>query len=148
MKLLRNYLILLFISFSFALFAQTDQNPTEIKAIKAVLMDYIDGTAEGEPDRIRNAFHSDLNLYTVDADSLKVLSGQKYISYFENRKKRNRIGEIISIDYENDAAMAKIEILMPAMKRIYTDYLLLLKVGGKWKIIHKSYTYVGYPPEE
>lgn len=148
MKRFRNFLILLLIPFAFSGYSQSENGPTEIKQIKSVLMDYIDGTAEGEPERIKNAFHSDLNLYTVDADSLKVTSGRKYISYFENRKKRNRVGSIVSIDYENDAAMAKIEILMPAMKRIYTDYLLLLKVNGKWKIIHKSYTYVDYPPEE
>ena len=125
---------------------QTKVNDQAERAlITKTLMDYIDGTANGEPERIANAFHSDLNLYTVAADSLMTRSGQKYISFFKEGKKNNRIGSIVSIDYENDAASAKIEIDMPGMKRIYTDYLLLLKIKGSWKIIHKSYTYVESP---
>ena len=52
---------------------------------------------------------------------------------------------MLSIDFEGNAAVAKIEILMPARKRIYTDYLMLLKFKGKWKIIHKSFTFKNYP---
>ena len=125
--------------------AQTEDSPSEIEQIRKTLMDYIDGTANGEPERLREAFHPDLNLYSVAGDSLRALSGQTYIGYFEDRKPRNRIGRIISIDYENDAATAKIEILMPARKRMYTDYLLLLKLEGKWQIIHKSFTFRAYP---
>lgn len=118
---------------------------TELESITSTLMDYIEGTANGEPDRISRAFHPKLNLYTIGGDSLVTRNGQRYISNFTPGRKNNRIGNIVSIDYENDAAMAKINILMPDMKRIYTDYLLLLKYQGKWKIIHKSYTYVKYP---
>ena len=128
--------------------AQNLNSNSELEQIEEVLMHYIDGTANGEPERLKKAFHPDLNLYSVQGDSISVLSGSRYISYFENRKKRNRIGRIISIDYENDAASAKIEVIMPERKRIYTDYLLLLKVDGEWKIIHKSYTYRTNPIAE
>ncbi len=121
------------------------QAQSDMDLIRATLLDYIEGTANGEADRIRRAFHKDLNLYVVEGDSLRERSGQQYISYFEDGKKRNRIGNIVSIDHENDAAMAKIRVDMPGSKRLYTDYLLLLKIAGKWKIIHKSYTYVPYP---
>ncbi len=125
--------------------AQSSAEASELELITQTLMDYIEGTANGEPDRIRRAFHPDLNLYTVDNDTLKFRSGQGYISLFKVGQKRNRIGTIVSIDYENDAATAKIKIDMPDLKRIYYDYLLLLKVEGHWKIIHKSYTYTDYP---
>ncbi|MBX2875538.1 MAG: nuclear transport factor 2 family protein [Saprospiraceae bacterium] len=121
------------------------QAQSEMELIRATLMDYIEGTADGDADRIRRAFHKDLNLYVVEGDTLRERSGQQYISYFEDGKKRNRIGNIVSIDHENDAAMAKIRVDMPGSKRLYTDYLLLLKIAGEWKIIHKSYTYVPYP---
>ncbi|WP_452225006.1 nuclear transport factor 2 family protein [Lacinutrix chionoecetis] len=125
--------------------SQTEKSASEIEQITKTLMDYIEGTANGEPDRVTRAFHKDLNLYTMDNDSLKVWNGKNYISGIKEGRKSNRIGKIVSMDYENNAASAKIEILMPNAKRIYTDYLLLLKVKGKWKIIHKSYTYVAYP---
>jgi len=117
---------------------------TEHENITKTLMDYIEGTANGEPDRVRRAFHKDLNLYTVANDSLRVWNGQNYVGGIKEGNKSNRIGRIVSIDIENDAASAKIEILMPDYKRKYTDYLLLLKYQGQWKIIHKSYTYVNY----
>ena len=119
----------------------SDAQQKDITLVRETLMDYIEGTANGNAERIKKAFHKDLNLYTVDQDQLKIRSGQKYITYFEDGKKRNRIGKIVSIDLENNAAIAKVNILMPEMKRNYTDYMMLLKIEGQWKIIHKSYTY-------
>ena len=117
---------------------------TEIEKINKPLMDYIEGTANGEPDRLKRAFHPDFNLYFVQNDSVKAWSGKGYISNVKQGRKSNRIGKIISVDYENDAAIAKIEIDMPDRKRLYTDYLMLLKVKDDWKIIHKSFTFVEY----
>lgn len=124
---------------------QTIKAQGELESIKSTLMDYIEGTANGEPERVKRAFHPDLNLYSVANDSLKVWYGQDYTGGIKQGKKSNRIGRIVSIDYENDAAVGKIEIIMPGPKRIYTDYLMLLKYQGSWKIIHKSYTFVPYP---
>ncbi len=162
MQLLKPFLILLFflgilflscstnapsnkpINSSFSI----EKSDAEEKLIAATLLDYIEGTANGEKERISKAFHPDLNLYAIAGDTLRVRNGQKYIEGFEEGKKYNRIGKIIDIDYENDAATAKVEIDMPHVKRIYTDYFLLLKYQGNWKIIHKSYTHRNYPKQE
>jgi Putative lumazine-binding len=128
--------------------AQTPNSKSDIELISETLMDYIEGTANGEPDRLRKAFHPDFNLYTVtEADSLRIRSGEKYISDVKPGEKANRIGRIISIDYEKDAAIAKAEIVIPNW-RIFTDYFLLLKYEGAWKIVHKSYTWRVYPKGE
>ena len=116
-----------------------DQQP-ELEQIKAACMDYIEGTANGQPDRVRHAFHEDLNLYFVKNDTLQIWNGREYIGNIIEGEKTTRQGKIVSIDYENDAAIAKIEILVPGW-RIFTDYLMLLKIAGHWKIIHKSFTY-------
>ena len=122
---------------------------SELEQITATLMDYIEGTANGEPDRLKRAFHPDFNLYSVtDEDQLKVWAGKDYVAGVKEGEKANRIGRIISIDYENDAATAKVEIVIPGW-RIFTDYFLLLKYEGSWKIVHKSYTWRSYEkPEE
>jgi len=125
--------------------AQTENSKSEIEKISDTLMDYIEGTANGEPDRLRKAFHPDFNLYTVTTvDSLRTRSGEVYISNIKEGEKSNRIGRIISIDYEKDAAIAKAEILIPNW-RLFTDYFLLLKYEGSWKIVHKSYTWREIP---
>lgn len=136
-NLLTSIIIVLAFNFSYA--------QSEIESINKVLYDYIDGTANGEPERLKKAFHEDFNLYFVKNDSLQTWSGKQYVNGVKSGRKSNRIGKVLSIDFENDAAIAKIEILMPSRKRIYSDYLMLLKLNGNWKIIHKSYTYVNYP---
>ncbi|MBC7884914.1 MAG: nuclear transport factor 2 family protein [Saprospiraceae bacterium] len=127
------------------IYAQTESNKSDIVQITETLMDYIDGTAYGEPDRLKRAFHPDFNLYTITKeDSLKIRSGEEYIANVKEGEITNRIGRIISIDYEKDAGIAKAEIIIPNW-RIFTDYFLLLKYEGSWKIVHKSYTWREYP---
>ncbi len=130
------------------LHAQTNSTKTDIELISETLTDYIEGTANGEPERLRKAFHPGFNLYTVtDKDSLRTRSGAEYIANVKVGEKANRIGRIISIDYEKDAATAKVEIVIPNW-RVFTDYFLLLKYEGSWKIVHKSYTWREYPKSE
>jgi hypothetical protein len=128
--------------------AQPVNGKSDIEQISETLMDYIDGTANGEPERLRRAFHPNFNLYTVtEQDSLRIRSGEMYIANVKKGEKSNRIGRIISIDFEKDAAIAKAEIIVPNW-RIFTDYFLLLKYEGSWKIVHKSYTWREYPKAE
>lgn len=139
MKTLRIFIIGAMLLSGLNISAQNNKSETD--QIKEALMHYIEGTANGEPERLRKVFHPDFNLYTVNADkSLRIRSGEKYISAIRKGQKVNRVGKIISIDYEKDAAMAKAEIIFPD-KRIFTDYFLLLKYEGSWKIVHKSYTW-------
>ncbi len=114
--------------------------PSEEGLIRQTLMDYIEGTANGQPERLRRAFHPDFNLYTVTAqDSLRIRDGERYISNIKEGQKNSRQGRILSIDYDKDAAVARVEIVIPGW-RVFTDYFLLLKYEGSWKIVHKSYT--------
>lgn len=108
--------------------------------ITEVLLDYIEGTANGQPERLRKAFHPGFNLYTVAKDTLWMRSGEQYISKIKTGEKSNRIGRIVSIDIEKDAAIAKAEIVVPNWRR-FADYFLLLKYEGSWKIVHKSYSW-------
>jgi len=146
---IRSFLLIPFILlFALSLNAQNKNSKSEIEQITEILIDYIEGTANGEPERLKKAFHPDFNLFTVnEKDSLKIRSGKKYITDIKQGVKANRIGRIISIDYEKDAAIAKAEIVIPNW-RIFTDYFLLMKYEGSWKIIHKSYTWKEYPKIE
>ncbi len=119
--------------------AQTDK-----EAVTETLVHYIEGTANGEPERLKKAFHPDFNLYFVKNDSVSVWKGADYIGNVKEGRKSNRIGKIVAMDITNDAATAKVEIDMPDRKRLYTDYFLLLKTQGRWQIVHKSFTFVTY----
>ncbi len=145
MKIQKHFLAFLLLLITLKGYAQSDTTQSDIAQITATLMDYIEGAANGEPERLRRAFHPDFNLYTVtQEDSLRIRSGEEYIQGVKQGEKSDRIGRIIAIDYENNAAMAKAEIIIPGW-RIFTDYFLLLKYEGSWKIVQKSYTWTAYP---
>lgn len=145
MKIQKHFLAFLLLLVTLNGYSQTDTTQSDLAQITATLMDYIEGTANGEPERLRRAFHPDFNLYTVtQEDSLRIRSGEEYIQGIKVGEKSDRIGRIIAIDYENNAAMAKAEIIIPGW-RIFTDYFLLLKYEGSWKIVQKSYTWTAYP---
>jgi putative intracellular protease/amidase len=127
--------------------ANQNQEKSDLDQINEILLDYIEGTANGQPERLRKAFHPNFNLYTVAKDTLLARSGEQYISNVKVGEKSNRIGHIVSIDIEKDAAVAKAEITIPGW-RIFTDYFLILKYQGAWKIVHKSYTWRELPKEE
>lgn len=132
----------------FGAWRKTEKDNEEVARITETLTHYIEGTANGEPDRLRKAFHPDFNLYAVtEKDSLLIRSGEKYIANIKPGEKANRIGRILSIDYENNAAVAKAEIIIPNW-RVFTDYFLLMKYEGSWKIVQKSYTWRPLPKEE
>jgi len=137
------FMLISMFSFCFySLKAQSVTKEQEIKQITAVLMDYIEGTANGEPERLRKAFHPDFKLYAVnEKDSLLIRSGEKYIQNIKPGEKTNRVGKILFIDVEKDAAIAKAEITVPNW-RVFTDYFLLMKYEGSWKIVQKSYSWL------
>jgi hypothetical protein len=142
------FLLVAFLHAPLLLVAQPDATAQELPLITTTLMDYIDGTANGDTEQVRRAFHPDFNLYTVnDADSLVIRSGTKYIDGIKPGEKNTRQGRIISIDVEGNAAMAKAEIAVPGW-RIFTDYFLLLKYEGGWRIVQKSYSWRAWPKEE
>ncbi|WP_264523089.1 nuclear transport factor 2 family protein [Flavobacterium sp. N502536] len=122
-----------------------ESNDTHTKSdsdqIREALLDYIEGTANGQPERLRKAFHPNFNLYSVANDTLWIRSGKQYIADIKVGQKSNRIGRIIAVDIEKDAAIAKAEIKVPNW-RTFTDYFILLKYEGTWKIIHKSYSWL------
>ncbi len=120
--------------------AQTEKPPSEIAQITATLTDYIEGSTNGQPKRLKKAFHPDLNLYFIKKNEFTIWSGKDYIKRTKKGKPTGEIGKIISIDYENDIAVAKVQISHPKSSTPFIDYFMLMKVKGHWTIIHKMYT--------
>jgi|GEM_PF-471479 len=113
---------------------------SDIEGITATLMDYIEGSTNGQPDRLKKAFHSDLNLYYIRDGALKTWSGTDYIADTKEGVSTGESGKIISIDYENDIAVAKVQISHPKSSTPYIDYFMLTKINGHWTIVHKMFT--------
>ncbi|WP_350289812.1 nuclear transport factor 2 family protein [uncultured Croceitalea sp.] len=114
---------------------------SDLESITQTLNDYIEGSTNGQPARLRGAFHKDLNLYYIKKnDSLGIWTGESYIKDTKEGQPTGEDGKIIAIDYENNIAVAKVEISHPKSRGTYIDYFMLLKIQGKWTIVHKAYT--------
>ncbi len=108
--------------------------------IRETLTKYIDGSTGGQPALLKEAFHPDLNLYYVKNNAVATWSGIAYIADTKEGKPTGEKGKSLSVDYEKNAAVAKVEISHPNSPTPYIDYFMLLKTNGTWTIIHKMFT--------
>ncbi|MRI00965.1 hypothetical protein GH721_10540 [Kriegella sp. EG-1] len=124
--------------------AQSDE--TEIRQ---ALQLYIDGSSYNDPKKITEPFYEDVQMFLSKKDQpIFILSISEYAALFENREKgkfNGRVGKILTIDQQNDIALAKAEILIPKENLRFIDMFILKKLESGWKIISKAATLM---PEE
>ena len=65
MKVIQSTIIGLFLLLGVVCNAQNLANKSDFEQITETLTDYIEGTANGEPERLKKAFHPSFNLFTV-----------------------------------------------------------------------------------
>ena len=137
--MMRPILFLIILQF----FTQNILAQNELKNVREVISDYIEGSVGGDTVRIKNAFHKDAAQFAVGVkNEIIKIPVDNYIGFLELGKTISRNGEINYIDIVHDTAMAKVEFDMSSRK--YTVYLLLLKGNQEWKIVQKSYTSISY----
>jgi len=91
-------------------------------------------------------FHRDFAIFSANGEGLERYPIQNWIDSVNARKvaldfdatTAQRDCRIVQLDVTGGAAMAKVEIDRDG-KRLYTDYLSLLKFGNNWKIVAKVY---------
>ncbi len=117
------------------------QAGSELEAIRAVVLDYMEGMIFADLQRLQRALHSTcLIVGHVDAvfttetvqqfsDAVQHAGGLPVGSDY--------VGEIVSIDVSGPAAMSKVNNRFAGVD--YTDYLTLLRLEGRWTIMHKTY---------
>lgn len=120
-----------------------DQSYAEIAE---ALQLYFDGFHEGDVDTLRKVFHPNAHLYSspdgglVDDDMTAVYARvEGRVAPAAKGEKRN--DRILSIDRSGpESALAVVQITIAP--KLFTDYLSLLKIDGRWQIISKTFTFV------
>lgn len=111
--------------------------------IENVIQDYFQGYQNADVELIKNAFHPDTRLLTIDQGKLDVTEMTSWLKNLEDRHSRGdiRVGKLTieSIDVTNEAAVVKLKIRFKTFE--FTDYLSLLKINEKWLIVGKIYHY-------
>ena len=122
------------------LFAANPQT-AEQAAVRKPLEAYLQGHATGDGAHMRRAFLPSAHVEGIRDGKLLSWTAEEYIAGFkgtpaddESRRRRR----IDSIDVTGNAAMARVTLDYPS--GIFTDYFVLLKVDGEWKIANKVWT--------
>lgn len=115
------------------------QNDDET-AIRQTLQHYLQAHVTGNPDHLKKAFHPDARLVFVREGKLAQMTMAEYAARFSGKPaddEAQRQRQIESMKIDGNAAMARITFDYPAT--FTTDFMLLLKLDGAWRIVNKSF---------
>ena len=118
-------------------------NAEDRSAIEKTIQTYFDGLYEGDADKLASVFAETSALTWEQDGKVSVLPRDQWLDAVRKRpssKARDlpRDDAILEIDQSGPTtAFVKVKCQIPP--RYFTDYLNLLKVGGKWTIVQKIY---------
>jgi len=108
--------------------------------IRAVVEKYFLAHATGQGAPLLEAFHPDWRMLWVKDGALVTRTRDEYTSGFKGTPpadETNRKRSIEMIDVTGNAAVAKVRLDYPATT--FVDYMLLLKIDGRWQVVTKAF---------
>ena len=114
---------------------------SEESGVRAVVEQYFRGHATGSPVEMRKAFLPTAHIEGVRDGVFTSWTAEEYSSRFSGKPaadEATRKRTIDSVDVSGTAAMARATLVHGPTT--FTDYFVLLKVDGSWKIANKVYS--------
>jgi hypothetical protein len=113
----------------------------DIKQIKADLEKYyVFGHSEYDPALYEQILHPEWQMYHLEGGILIQVDRDEFCRWYEPQKKDPELTwsyKIHTVDVTGDVAQAKLSL--ENQKVLYLDYLNLMRIAGKWWIVHKIY---------
>ncbi len=112
----------------------------EIEAISNTVNLYFDGMIQRDRAMLEEAFHPEAKLIGYRGENFTITPFETWASGTTSGSRRNPAdfqNSIKAIRVEGYTAMVETELLWPGI--YYYDFLTLIKVEGKWKIVHKTW---------
>ena len=107
---------------------------------KAIADHYFKAQSTGNGEALKGTFVDEGRMMWVQDGQLRVRTSADYIAGFTGRPpadEAQRKRRVVMTDATGDVGVAKVELDFPEVK--FTDYFTLARVGGAWKIIHKTF---------
>ena len=126
---------------SFLPVAAVTGQQSEEGAVRAAIEQYFRGHATGSAAEMRKAFLPTAHIEGVRNGTFTSWTADDYSSRFTGKPapdEATRKRTIDSIDVSGTAAMVRATLVHGATT--FTDYFVLLKVDGSWKIANKVYS--------
>jgi hypothetical protein len=138
MKKIVFFFILISLLFNF--FLGQDQADKEKEAIKKAIMNYYhEGHVKSDPSLYEKVLHEEWKIFYLDKNGrLKTADKTTYMSWYDPKKVDKTLKwktEFFYIDVSKYLASVKLKI--KNQKFGYIDYFNLMKIDGKWWIVHK-----------
>jgi hypothetical protein len=117
--------------------AQTD----DTTLIQDTIRTYLDSMYKGSTDKVRECFHAHgtLSGYMPGSDEVSEMNQADFIAVVDEHDAGEKSGprneELLSIDITGRVAGVKVRVRYLDID--FTDYLLLIKDGGRWQILNK-----------
>ena len=117
-----------------------NKNIEEVQSIKTAIMDYYhEGHVRSDPELYRKILHDEWKFFLFDENKkLKIVDKDEYMSWYDPEKVNNSLTwttNFHNIDITGNIAAVKMSIECEEVG--YTDYFNLMKIDGKWWIVHK-----------
>lgn len=113
--------------------------------VTSALSDYFDGLYNSDTKRLSTVFHPLAHYICATNGSLQYLRMDEYFSIVDRRPSPASLNEarhdrIISIEFAGPVtAFARAECSIGA--KFFTDFLTLVFIDGRWKIVSKVFHY-------
>jgi hypothetical protein len=110
-------------------------------AVRTTLTHYLQGHATGDPSHMRLAFLPTAHIEGIRDGKFSSWTLDEYCSRFTGQPapdEATRRRTIDTVDVNGTAAMARATLVHG--DTTFTDYFVLLKVDGEWRIANKTYS--------
>ena len=121
--------------------AQAPAPASDEAGVRAAITHYLQGHATGDASHMRQAFLPTAHIEGVREGRFTSWTVDEYCSRFTGKPaadEATRKRTIDAVDVNGTAAMARATLVHG--QTTFTDYFVLLKVDGVWKIANKTYT--------
>jgi Putative lumazine-binding len=121
----------------------------EHSAITEVVQLYIDGSRDGDAQKLRRAFHPDARMYGSLGGQRMDLPIEEFFGVASGHPADvdgTYEARVTLLEQTGDAAIAAIEESGFWGTLSFTDYFSLSRIDGEWKIVNKTFAHTGGEP--
>lgn len=120
--------------------AAQQRSPEDAAVRKAITDHYFKAHATGSGEPLKGMFVDEGRMMWVQDGQLRSRTSAEYIGGFKGTPaadEAKRVRKVLMTDVTGDVAIAKVELDYPDGR--FVDYFTLARLGGEWKIIHKTF---------
>ena len=118
----------------------TENESSEIKKIKKAIMDYYhEGHVKSDPKLYNEILHDDWKIFYFNKKGeLEQADKKTYMSWYDPNKNDTTLNWKTTIEYiDVSEELASVKLRIENQKFGFIDYFNLMKIDGKWWIVHK-----------